>query len=189
MVSKELVWDFVSDEGFEESWPVWLKGLPAEPFVVGRWERYKLGPDYHVRIDGVAYSAPFGLIGKPVDVHCTRQPDHHLPPRRALRLPPAKQAGARPATLGLRLTNIGRPSSPVLVDRRDAAEFVERDKRLDAVMAEFLAAIPPPSGRRLATADRRAAAMALDHGRRDEPKLGAAAVRTVRVRRRRSSKT
>ena len=56
---------------FEEREKPLLKGLPAEPFVVGRWERYKLGPDYHVRIDGVAYSAPFGLIGKPVDVHCT----------------------------------------------------------------------------------------------------------------------
>ncbi|MFZ1107577.1 MAG: hypothetical protein WAN43_04420 [Rhodomicrobium sp.] len=56
---------------FLESEKPLLKGLPAEPFVVGRWERYKLGPDYHVRIDGVAYSAPFGLIGKPVDVHCT----------------------------------------------------------------------------------------------------------------------
>ena len=55
---------------FEEREKPLLKGLPAEPFVVGRWERYKLGPDYHVRIDGVAYSAPFGLIGKPVDVHC-----------------------------------------------------------------------------------------------------------------------
>jgi hypothetical protein len=39
--------------------------------VVGRWERYKLSPDYHVSIEGVAYSAPFGLIGKLVDVHCT----------------------------------------------------------------------------------------------------------------------
>lgn len=48
-----------------------LKPLPPEPFVVGRWERYKLGPDYHVSIEGVAYSAPFGLIGKLVDVHCT----------------------------------------------------------------------------------------------------------------------
>jgi hypothetical protein len=36
--------------------------------VVGRWERYKLSPDYHVSIEGVAYSAPFGLIGKLVDV-------------------------------------------------------------------------------------------------------------------------
>ena len=48
-----------------------LKTLPSEPFEIGRWQRFKLGSDYHVRIDGVAYSAPFGLIGKPVDVYCT----------------------------------------------------------------------------------------------------------------------
>ena len=48
-----------------------LRALPCEPFIVGRWQRFKLGSDYHIRIDGVAYSAPFGLIGKPVDVHCT----------------------------------------------------------------------------------------------------------------------
>lgn len=48
-----------------------LRALPREPFAIGRWQRFKLGSDYHIRIDGVAYSAPFGLIGKPVDVHCT----------------------------------------------------------------------------------------------------------------------
>jgi transposase len=48
-----------------------LRALPREPFVVGRWQRFKLGSDYHIRIDGVAYSAPFGLIGKLVDVHYT----------------------------------------------------------------------------------------------------------------------
>lgn len=48
-----------------------LQTLPIEPFEIGRWQRFKLGADYHIRIDGVAYSAPFGLIGKPVDVYCT----------------------------------------------------------------------------------------------------------------------
>jgi transposase len=48
-----------------------LKALPLEAFAIGRWQRFKLGSDYHVCIDGVAYSAPFGLIGKPVDVHFT----------------------------------------------------------------------------------------------------------------------
>jgi transposase len=48
-----------------------LKTLPSEPFEIGRWQRFKLGSDYHVRIDGMAYSVPFGLIGKLVDVHCT----------------------------------------------------------------------------------------------------------------------
>ena len=45
-----------------------LKALPREAFAIGRWQRFKLGSDYHICIDGVAYSAPFGLIGKPVDV-------------------------------------------------------------------------------------------------------------------------
>ena len=49
-----------------------LKTLPSEPFETGRWQRFKLGSDYHVCIDGVAYSAPFGLIGKPV--MCIAQP-------------------------------------------------------------------------------------------------------------------
>jgi hypothetical protein len=48
-----------------------LRALPCEPFAIGRWQRFKLGSDYHVSIDGVAYSAPFGLIGKLVDVHST----------------------------------------------------------------------------------------------------------------------
>jgi len=48
-----------------------LRALPCEPFAIGRWQRFKLASDYHVSIDGVAYSAPFGLIGKPVDVHST----------------------------------------------------------------------------------------------------------------------
>jgi transposase len=56
---------------FEEQEKPLLKPLPAEPFVIGRWSRYKLAPDYHVSIEGVAYSAPYRLIGRPVDVFCT----------------------------------------------------------------------------------------------------------------------
>jgi transposase len=48
-----------------------LKALPREAFAIGRWQRFKLGADYHIRIDGVAYSAPFGLIGQSLDVHYT----------------------------------------------------------------------------------------------------------------------
>jgi hypothetical protein len=39
--------------------------------VIGRWSRYKLAPDYHVSVEGVAYSVPYRLIGKHVDVFCT----------------------------------------------------------------------------------------------------------------------
>ena len=48
-----------------------LKALPPEPFEIGRWCRHKVPPDYHVVIEGVAYSGPFRLIGKTVDVHRT----------------------------------------------------------------------------------------------------------------------
>jgi transposase len=56
---------------FEEQEKPLLMPLPAEPFVVGRWFRYKLAPDYHVSIEGVAYSVPYRLIGRHVDVFCT----------------------------------------------------------------------------------------------------------------------
>ncbi|WP_407697022.1 Mu transposase domain-containing protein [Skermanella mucosa] len=39
--------------------------------MIGRWFRYKLAPDYHVSIEGVAYSVPYRLIGRHVDVFCT----------------------------------------------------------------------------------------------------------------------
>jgi transposase len=48
-----------------------LRALPREAFAIGPWQRFKLGSDYHICIDGVAYSTPFGLIGKLVDVHDT----------------------------------------------------------------------------------------------------------------------
>jgi transposase len=56
---------------FEEQEKPLLKPLPAEPFVIGRWSRHKLAPDYHVSIEGVAYSVPCRLIGRHVDVFCT----------------------------------------------------------------------------------------------------------------------
>jgi hypothetical protein len=56
---------------FEEQEKLLLKPLPTEPFVIGRWSRYKLAPDYHVSIEGVAYSVPYRLIGRHVDVFCT----------------------------------------------------------------------------------------------------------------------
>jgi transposase len=48
-----------------------LRPLPPEPFVIGRWSRLKVPPDYHVGVDGVAYSVPFRLIGQRVDIHRT----------------------------------------------------------------------------------------------------------------------
>ncbi len=56
---------------FEDQEKPRLKPLPAEPFVIGRGSRYKLAPDYHLSIEGVAYSVPYRLIGQSVDVFCT----------------------------------------------------------------------------------------------------------------------
>lgn len=56
---------------FEEHEKPKLKKLPSEPFTIGSWLRFKVGQDYHVQIEGVAYSVPFKLTGKRVDVHCT----------------------------------------------------------------------------------------------------------------------
>jgi hypothetical protein len=39
-----------------------LRPLPPEPFAIGRWSRLKVPPDYHVGIEGVAYSVPYRLI-------------------------------------------------------------------------------------------------------------------------------
>ena len=56
---------------FEEQEKPLLMPLPAESFVIGRWSRHKLAPDYHVSIEGVAYSVPYRLIGRHVDVFST----------------------------------------------------------------------------------------------------------------------
>src|SRR5215203_5102543 len=48
-----------------------LRPLPPEPFVIGRWSRLKVPPDYHVGVEGVAYSVPSRLIGQRVDIHRT----------------------------------------------------------------------------------------------------------------------
>jgi hypothetical protein len=56
---------------FEQQEKPLLKPLPAEPFVIGRWSRDKLAPDYHVSIEGVAYSVPYRLISQHVDVFRT----------------------------------------------------------------------------------------------------------------------
>ena len=48
-----------------------LRALPPEPFAIGRWSRLKVPPDYHVNVEGVAYSVPYRLIGQRVDIHRT----------------------------------------------------------------------------------------------------------------------
>jgi len=48
-----------------------LRPLPPERFVPGRWARHKVPSDYHLALEGGAYSVPCTLIGKTVDVHTT----------------------------------------------------------------------------------------------------------------------
>jgi transposase len=45
-----------------------LRPLPPEPFPFGEWRRRTVPPDYHVEIEGHAYSVPYTLVGKKVDV-------------------------------------------------------------------------------------------------------------------------
>ena len=45
-----------------------LRPLPPEPFPFGEWRRRTVPPDYHVEIEGHAYSVPHTMVGKKVDV-------------------------------------------------------------------------------------------------------------------------
>jgi len=44
-----------------------LTRLPDQPYAFARWRRCRVGPDYHVEIDGHWYSTPFRLIRELVD--------------------------------------------------------------------------------------------------------------------------
>jgi transposase len=48
-----------------------LKPLPETRFVTGDWSTARVGLDYHVEIDGHAYSVPHALVRKQVDVRAT----------------------------------------------------------------------------------------------------------------------
>ena len=48
-----------------------LKSLPLEPYVYAEWRKARLGPDYHIEVDGHWYSAPFQLIKEPVEARTT----------------------------------------------------------------------------------------------------------------------
>jgi hypothetical protein len=113
---------------FEEYEKPKLKRLPSEPFTIGRWLRFKLGSGYHVCVEGVAYSVPFGLIGKRVDLqftaslvsifhqgeraasHPRRQPEPGVLRRRRAALFSLEQPMPKHRRLPP-LTSIGRPST------------------------------------------------------------------------------
>jgi hypothetical protein len=46
-----------------------LSALPAHPFTLEEVREVKVGRDCHVNVRGCFYSAPFGLVGKSLEVH------------------------------------------------------------------------------------------------------------------------
>ena len=56
---------------FEEMERATLKPLPVHPYELSKWERLKLGFDYHLKIDDHFYSVHFQHIGKELDVRAT----------------------------------------------------------------------------------------------------------------------
>lgn len=56
------------EERFEELDKPELKSLPALPFEYGEWiNEQKVGPDYHIYVEGHAYSVPYNLAGQKVE--------------------------------------------------------------------------------------------------------------------------
>jgi transposase len=53
---------------FEEMERKELGPLPSEPFVPHEWARAKVGLDYHVKVDGHAYSVPYALAEERVEL-------------------------------------------------------------------------------------------------------------------------
>ncbi len=48
-----------------------LKPLPAASFEYADWAKGRVGPDYHLEVDGHFYSVPYQLVGKELDVRFT----------------------------------------------------------------------------------------------------------------------
>ncbi|HWQ69098.1 MAG TPA: IS21 family transposase [Patescibacteria group bacterium] len=48
-----------------------LRSVPREPFVYGEWKLARVNIDYHVELDGHAYSVPYALVHERVDVRRT----------------------------------------------------------------------------------------------------------------------
>ncbi len=60
-------WPGTRQEWWEEE-RAQLQPLPATPFPYATIRRAKVGPDYHVHVDRSAYSVPYTLVGKTVEV-------------------------------------------------------------------------------------------------------------------------
>lgn len=48
-----------------------LRALPSTPYELSTWSKARVGPDYHVEVDGHYYSVPYRLVGKQLDVRAT----------------------------------------------------------------------------------------------------------------------
>jgi transposase len=48
-----------------------LQPLPGQPYVFARWQKVRLGLDYHVEVEGHFYSAPYQLAQQQVEVRYT----------------------------------------------------------------------------------------------------------------------
>jgi transposase len=48
-----------------------LRPLPAAPYELASWSKANLGSDYHVEVDGHAYSVPHRLVGRDVEMRAT----------------------------------------------------------------------------------------------------------------------
>jgi len=78
LVDKLNAQPFQKLEGSRNSWfdtkeKDKLLPLPAQPFEFATWSKAKVNIDYHVAVDNHFYSAPYGLIHRPLDVRLTDQ--------------------------------------------------------------------------------------------------------------------
>jgi transposase len=53
---------------FEELDRPAMRPLPSSRYVYAAWKRIKVGPDYHVELEGHRYSVPYTLVGTRVDL-------------------------------------------------------------------------------------------------------------------------
>lgn len=53
---------------FDEQEKLALRPLPLEPYELAEWKKARVGPDYHVEVEGHYYSVPFTLVKELVEV-------------------------------------------------------------------------------------------------------------------------
>lgn len=50
-----------------------LRPLPPQPYEMAEWKKVRVGPDYHVELEGHYYSVPYQLVKKQLDLRATAQ--------------------------------------------------------------------------------------------------------------------